>query len=433
MIHTTLRWPYTAILLLLCLLSGCGGFDGEIIENTYYVDSGNGSDTSGDGTVSDPFKTITYALQYAHVEREATGSITIYLEPGTYNTGSGEVFPLNPNIPVSIANNTVSGGEGSVTIDGVGSFESTFTAATENAGVLCGAGINLDGITLTATGGAGLWCESGSFLFKNGKIINSDKGSVSIDAFGRIINSLIDSNTSAGLEIHSDSEIEIGQTDITNNAVGVYIADAAKVKIGTPTEKGLNTLTGNTNCDLWHNGSEWVYAVGNTWDDDVSSFTVGNSCAAGENIANTGLGAVFFQYIPISGSAVFPGRDNIELAYPEKGALLTDQSPPLAWVAPNSPLTVAAIFQNKIDVSANGKITNTSDIVWLWHSGLSSGRAGAVEYSEGKSVNDDDLVNVSDPVPLEKGRTYYWIVWAWDSEGKHVKYSSAEYDFTILN
>jgi hypothetical protein len=53
-----------------------------------YVDVINGTDNSTCGTSSSPCKTITYALS------KSAGNQTIHVAKGTYNTASGELFPL---------------------------------------------------------------------------------------------------------------------------------------------------------------------------------------------------------------------------------------------------------------------------------------------------------------------------------------------------
>jgi len=55
----------------------------------YYVDATNGSNTSGNGSLASPWKTITYALSQV----SSPGS-DIHVLEGTYNSALGESFPL---------------------------------------------------------------------------------------------------------------------------------------------------------------------------------------------------------------------------------------------------------------------------------------------------------------------------------------------------
>ena len=58
------------------------------VPTTYWVDAVNGVDDPLGGTEAAPFKTITYAVA------TATTLDTILIQPGTYDTTNGEVFPI---------------------------------------------------------------------------------------------------------------------------------------------------------------------------------------------------------------------------------------------------------------------------------------------------------------------------------------------------
>lgn len=63
----------------------------------YYVDAIHGSDLTGNGSLSSPWKTVTYALS------QVTGpDVEIHIAAGTYNTVLGETFPLTINTKVSL-------------------------------------------------------------------------------------------------------------------------------------------------------------------------------------------------------------------------------------------------------------------------------------------------------------------------------------------
>lgn len=65
-------------------------------ETAYYVDSDGGSNT-GDGSQTDPWQTISYALS------QVTGpNVTIYVATGTYNEALGELFPMTMEPGVSL-------------------------------------------------------------------------------------------------------------------------------------------------------------------------------------------------------------------------------------------------------------------------------------------------------------------------------------------
>ncbi|MBN1594281.1 MAG: DUF1565 domain-containing protein [Candidatus Coatesbacteria bacterium] len=74
----------------------------------YYVDASSGTDDSGGGSQSSPFKTISFALGYA----TAAGD-NIHIAAGDYNEALGESFPLEMNYNV----NLLGAGSDAVTID----------------------------------------------------------------------------------------------------------------------------------------------------------------------------------------------------------------------------------------------------------------------------------------------------------------------------
>jgi hypothetical protein len=71
-----------------------------------FVDAANGSDTRGDGSRNNPFKTITYAIQ-----RAEAGSV-IQLFPGVYSEESGETFPIRLKAGLTLRGDESTLGEG---------------------------------------------------------------------------------------------------------------------------------------------------------------------------------------------------------------------------------------------------------------------------------------------------------------------------------
>ncbi|MCH2103067.1 MAG: Ig-like domain-containing protein, partial [Planctomycetes bacterium] len=94
MIHRKLRALCERLLILpaliLCIGSP-GAFAATIGGGNYYV-SGSGDDDTGNGSESNPWRTITHAVSQAGVD----GSIsTIMVGAGTYSPSSGESFPID--------------------------------------------------------------------------------------------------------------------------------------------------------------------------------------------------------------------------------------------------------------------------------------------------------------------------------------------------
>jgi hypothetical protein len=60
-----------------------------------YVDASTGSDTSGNGSMAKPYKTLTKAVEVLAAAKSLSPSgVTIYLGTGDYNVANGEKFPI---------------------------------------------------------------------------------------------------------------------------------------------------------------------------------------------------------------------------------------------------------------------------------------------------------------------------------------------------
>ena len=135
-----------------------------------YVDVNHGSDQNGDGSQSDPYKTITKAVGVAD---SSTNHTKIYLASGIYSSDSGEDLPLtldnidligNPDDPSQVevsGKMTVSNGE----VTGI-QFYQTLTAA-ENALVRKN--------RFTGIGGKAVYIE-GTCLVQDNVLENNDSG-----------------------------------------------------------------------------------------------------------------------------------------------------------------------------------------------------------------------------------------------------------------
>ena len=136
-----------------------------------------------------------------------------------------------------------------------------------------------------------------------------------------------------------------------------------------------------------------------------------------------------YRYSLIPGDSVYVRGD---LSFDSEIIDTVPSTPTLAWDSINSNIICAAIFKNNILVENNSIINDTSDIVWVWHSGLAKGRNGLVKYEDGiRKMNiaqDDPLQN---PDSLIDGQIYYWGVWAWNNAGIEINFSSRELKFVI--
>lgn len=76
-----------------------------------YVDADTGSDTTGNGSSSKPYKTLTKAVEVLGAAKViSTTGVTIYLASGIYDAAKGEEFPIVVPRPVTISGNNFNSG-----------------------------------------------------------------------------------------------------------------------------------------------------------------------------------------------------------------------------------------------------------------------------------------------------------------------------------
>lgn len=260
-----------------------------------FVDAANGSDTRGDGSRNNPFKTITYAIQ-----RAEAGSV-IQLFPGVYSEESGETFPIRLKAGLTLRGDESTLGEGYL-ITGGGTYMSP-TLGRQNVALLAETGAEVRGVTLRNQGrrGYALWVESASPRILNNSFVGSihdgifiagasnpwvegnrfyKNGANGISVLGTsqptIVNNLFQ-ETGFGLTIDQRSAPVVRNNRILQNRTGVIIGGSsrpilrnnliaqnletgltaitnAQPDLGTATDPGNNIFEGNGQYDI-HNAT----------------------------------------------------------------------------------------------------------------------------------------------------------------------------------
>ncbi|MFS8882557.1 DUF1565 domain-containing protein [Synechococcus sp. R55.3] len=260
-----------------------------------FVDAANGSDTRGDGSRNNPFKTITYAIQ-----RAEAGSV-IQLFPGVYSEESGETFPIRLKAGLTLRGDESTLGEGYL-ITGGGTYMSP-TLGRQNVALLAETGAEVRGITLRNQGrrGYALWVESASPRILNNSFVGSihdgifiagaanpwvegnrfyKNGANGISVLGTsqptIVNNLFQ-ETGFGLTIDQRSAPVVRNNRILQNRTGVVVGGSsrpilrnnliaqnletgltaittAQPDLGTATDPGNNIFEGNGQYDI-HNAT----------------------------------------------------------------------------------------------------------------------------------------------------------------------------------
>ncbi|NEO44685.1 MAG: DUF1565 domain-containing protein [Moorea sp. SIO4A3] len=272
---------------------------------TLYVYPATGSD-SADGSESTPFKTITKAFD------SAESGDQIQLKPGTYNTGSGETFPLKAPSGVKIIGDESNKGK-DILIEGNGLFNTRFGGG-QNVTLILAEDTELRGVTMTnrERRGTGAWIESGSPIVANctfkecnregvnvtgeatpevkdnnfiGSGIEGQGISITRDAKGLIQGNtcikmgngiavdgnaaprLVDNKTSEnifGIVVSGDARPILRKNRIENNErFGLSVSGKGFPDLGTAGDPGENALRNNGEFDLQNFTTVQLISVGN--------------------------------------------------------------------------------------------------------------------------------------------------------------------------
>jgi galactitol-specific phosphotransferase system IIB component len=217
----------------------------------YYVDAIYGDDVTGTGSQSDPWKTITHALNEV-----ATTGVTIHVASGTYNIASGETFPLIIKEGVSL----VGDGARTTIIDASGSNQPVIYGSD----ISDGSNTVLEGFTITGgnssdpDSGGGIWLNNASPTIRNNIIKNNygaAAGAISVQNFSSpaiinntIVNNSADTSGAGGIYCYLQSHPLITNATIANNYTGGVKRDF----VSYPTI--VNSI-------IWGNGGDqlWSY------------------------------------------------------------------------------------------------------------------------------------------------------------------------------
>ncbi|MGG6263732.1 S-layer homology domain-containing protein [Leptolyngbya sp. AN03gr2] len=187
-----------------------------------FVNPSSGND-SANGTQASPLKTITRALQ------QARSGATIQLASGTYDTNSGEVFPLTVPTGVAIIGNEASKGSG-ILIQGGGNYLSPSWAG-QNVTFRLETNAQLRGVTVTNPNqrGTGAWAESTAPSIANCTFTNCKReGFFATGTANPIIaDCVFVQNDANGATFSRNSKGEFRRNVCQNTGFGIAIGDNA--------------------------------------------------------------------------------------------------------------------------------------------------------------------------------------------------------------
>ena len=187
-----------------------------------YVNPTSGTDTAP-GTQSAPFKTITRALQSV-----STGT-TVKLAPGTYNTASGETFPIIIPVDVILSGDESVKGKGTQ-ITGSGKHNSP-SFGMQNVTLRPDSRSQLRGVSVTNsdTRGTGLWIENTDPTIANCTFTECKREGIFCTGSAKAIvtDCMFVMNAANGISIVRESKGEFRKNTFQNTGFGLSIGDNA--------------------------------------------------------------------------------------------------------------------------------------------------------------------------------------------------------------
>jgi len=393
---------------------------------SYCVDWVNGDDETGTGRSDSPVKTISQAVNLANANE---GNAKIYVKPGLYNEALGEQFPIILDNSISIEG--LGDASEEVILSGSGEHTST-TSITRQVALVVNGSNSISNIQIENSVEVGVLLDSTKedMVLDGNSVVKNSTGILIEGTGSPIISNNVLSDNGVGLSMFGSDDPRVYSNDINTNSIGIRVGVSSEINLGIKNNGGSNKILGNSQCDLLSESSKDISALGNIWDINEFEFSIQDVCGSGANIATSGSGTVNYQFIPSNTFPLFTSSITIEISSPAFGEKITGNQPNLLWTPSKQPLVVAAILNHPVVLKA-GRIANPDKIVWLWHSGLGTANEGDVNFSQGVSIIGGDINKTEPPKALDSGRSYYWYIMAWDTEGKAVTHSSHHNYFTV--
>jgi len=202
-----------------------------------YVDSVTGDDEDGDGSSSNPYRTIGAGLQ------NSSAGMTVIVNPGLYDSALGESFPLLLRAGVTLRGVDA----GQVTVDGTGA-DSVFEDAAQS---------RVESLTIRGGRRAGVILRNDSTL--DSCVVRENFVGIVCEAPAVIERNAVTDNTAAGLSLRGAASASVRKNTIElNEGDGVECVDSSTPRLEdniirenrkhglTCTDSSAPTLEGNT-------------------------------------------------------------------------------------------------------------------------------------------------------------------------------------------
>lgn len=193
-----------------------------MVQSTLYVNPANGNDR-GAGSATTPLQTLTRAIALAKV------GTTIQLAVGTYNTTSGEIFPLVIPTGVMVLGDEPNKGKG-IVISGSGTYASP-SFGNQNITLRLDSNAQLRGVTVTnsAERGTAVWIESTSPIVANNTFTRCSREGAFVTGTGKplILDNVFSENAASGLFLVRNAKGEVRRNLCQKTGYGIALSDQA--------------------------------------------------------------------------------------------------------------------------------------------------------------------------------------------------------------
>ncbi len=365
-----------------------------------FVNPSQGSDRDGDGSVQYPLRTITAALERAPRDRPAI----VQLQAGTYDSSTGEIFPIALRPGIMLLGNEPTKGRG-IVITGGASFKSP-TFGERNVALVASDRSEIRGITIVnrQPQGYGLWIEAGSpvverntftanrqdgiwiagdataAITNNSFLVNDGNGititgtarptlrgntirrstlgiAISQKAAPLLTENTISDNLDGIVAREDATPLLRGNTIEKNRRYGLLASDRSQPNLGTPDNPGNNIFRGNRVQDALNQTTRPIPMAGNQFPDRIPAIAVKPSSAqpntkpqsvalaAPPKALNSGTRSPLPPPLPSDAIVVPVGSDRPTAPVPT-GSAVTPELPPIVQAPPagdpvNQPIVLA--------------------------------------------------------------------------------------------
>ncbi len=231
----------------------------SVTNEQWYVDAVGGNDAlPGDGTQTNPFKTITRTITAV---AGRTGDF-IYTLPGTYDLTNGETFPLD------------FGAATSITLDCGGATVSSVTSG--QPAIFGGPNLSIRNCTITGDVSSSAILDNSSVITVDNCTVDGGLNGIELSTNSTVQNSMIQNLSNFGISVNLGNPVINNNTVQNGGNIGIIM--------------GGNSSPAITNNSITSNSNHGIAIISNTGTPSITGNTISNNFTAGINIGGVTAG-----------------------------------------------------------------------------------------------------------------------------------------------